>query len=306
MTSPWPSVAVVIPTRNRPELMEQAVASAAQADYPGQVSIIVVYDGAEPDPSLASRHHTRDLTVLVNDHKPGLAGTRNTGILHADTDLVAFCDDDDVWQPGKLLAQVTALRTEPASEFVTCSITVDFNGHLSPRHAGTTRVTHAQLLRSRMAMLHSSTFLARRAALIHDIGLPDESIPRGQNEDWDLLLRAAARRPILHVDEPLVRVRWGASSHFARDWNSKIEGLQWMLDHHPAILTDDAGTARVYAQIAFAQASQGARPEARRWARKAFTRNPREWRTAAALAVSTGLVSEETILQALHRFGRGV
>ncbi|MFC7757306.1 hypothetical protein ACFQY4_03945 [Catellatospora bangladeshensis] len=70
------------------------------------------------------------------------------------------------------------------------------------------------LARSRMSMLHSSGFLARREALLADgaIGPVSEDAPGSQNEDWDLLLRAARRHPIVHVDEPLVRVLWGAAA----------------------------------------------------------------------------------------------
>ena len=66
-------------------------------DYPGQLRVVVVYDRAEPD-----AEPNGSVTVLVNDRTPGLAGARNTGIVALETDLVAFCDDDDVWRPGKL------------------------------------------------------------------------------------------------------------------------------------------------------------------------------------------------------------
>ena len=45
-------------------------------------------------------------------------------------------------------------------------------------------------------MVHSSTYLVWRGALLDGIGLVDETIPGSQNEDWDLALRAARRHPI--------------------------------------------------------------------------------------------------------------
>src|SRR5690242_7339483 len=99
----WPSVGVVIPTRNRPAQVRQAIASVREQDYPGDVTIVVVYDGTEPDETLADGDR---VFVLSNDRKPGLAGARNCGILAVQADFVAFCDDDDRWLPGKLLAQV--------------------------------------------------------------------------------------------------------------------------------------------------------------------------------------------------------
>src|SRR5258705_344197 len=140
----------------------------------------LVADGSQPDQLLA----------LANDRSPGLGGARNCGILASRTDLVAFCDDDDRWLPGKLRAQVAALRSSPGAEFSSCGIAVQFEGKTTDRLAGTAEITHQDLIRSRMVMVHSSTYLASRAALLDGIGLVNESIPGGQNEAWDLALRA--------------------------------------------------------------------------------------------------------------------
>jgi glycosyltransferase involved in cell wall biosynthesis len=297
-----PSVGVVLPTRNRPADLRVALAAALAQDYPGRVEAVVVYDQAEPDPSLAGDR----VRVLANDRTPGLAGARNTGILALATDLVAFCDDDDEWRPGKLTAQVAALAAQPAAEFASCAILVDSGGRLSPRRAGTDQVSYADLVRSRMVMVHSSTFLARRDALVTGIGLVEETIPGGQNEDWDLALRAARRHPIVVVDEPLVRVRWDGGSYFARQWQSKADSLRWMLDRHPDIAAAPAAAARVYGQLAFAHACLGERAAAARWAGRALRRNWHERRVPFALAVASGLVSGDTVLRRLHARGHGI
>src|SRR6266581_3685634 len=183
-----PSIGVVVPTRNRPSLLRRTLAAIAAQDYLGKVRTVVVYDQSPPDPDL------RGVKVLTNSRTAGLAGARNTGILALDTDLIAFCDDDDEWAPD-------------------------------------------QLIRSRMAMLHASTFLVRRAALLDPqrLGLVAEDAPGSQNEDWDLLLRAARRGPIRHLDRPLVRVRWGTTSHYAYEYATKISSLRWMMNRHPEI-----------------------------------------------------------------------
>ena len=99
----YPSVSVVVPTRDRPELLRAALGAILDQDYPGAIEVIVVYDhsragsvarnGAQPK---------RRVRVISNSRTPGLAGARNTGILAATGELVAFCDDDDEWLPGKL------------------------------------------------------------------------------------------------------------------------------------------------------------------------------------------------------------
>ncbi len=301
-----PSVGVIIPTRDRPELLRAAVEAVLAQDYAGPLRVIVVYDRVEPDPDTARPDGPRRVDVLTNSRASGLAGTRNTGILATDTTLIAFCDDDDEWLPGKLSAQVDALLARPDAEFCTCSIVVDFDGLTNPRNAGTDTVTHEHLLRSRMAMLHSSTFVLRRNALIDGIGLVNEEVPGGQNEDWDLLLRASARQPIVHVDRPLVRVRWGRTSFFAQQRQTKIASLEWMLDEHQDIGANPVGAARVFGQLAFAHACLGERRVARRWARRALRHRLREWRAVVALAVSARLITGPTVLRVLHKFGRGV
>jgi glycosyltransferase involved in cell wall biosynthesis len=303
----WPSVGVVIPTRHRPELVRRAIAGVRDQRYPGEVKVVVVFDQTEPDYLLAATDDTQVL-VLTNWRTSGLAGARNTGILALDTEYVAFCDDDDQWRPDKLRRQVAALLAEPDSEFATCAIEVEYEGRTTPRLAGRSRVTVDELARSRMAMLHSSSFLVRREALTEGggIGLVAEDAPGSQNEDWDLLLRAARRAPIVHLDEPLVRVLWGRSSHYAYEYATKISSLRWMMQRHPEISGCRPGAARVYGQLACWSAATGNRSAAWQYSKEAVRANWREPRTAIALAAMTGAVKVENVLSALHKRGRGI
>ena len=302
----WPSVGVVIPTRNRPELVRKSIAAVREQRYPGELKILVVYDQAEPDYLLASAEGVRVL-VLTNWRAAGLAGARNTGILALDTEFVAFCDDDDRWLPDKLRRQVAALLAEPDAEMATCAIEVEYEGRCTPRLAGRSRVTVDELARSRMAMLHSSSFLLRREALAEElIGLVAEDAPGSQNEDWDLLLRAARRAPIVHLDEPLVRVLWGRTSHYAYEYATKISSLRWMMQRHPEIGGCKPGAARVYGQLACWSAASGNRSQAWQFSKEAVRANWKEPRTAIALAAMTGAVKVENVLSALHKRGRGI
>jgi glycosyltransferase involved in cell wall biosynthesis len=297
-----PSVGVVMPTTGRPELAE-AVSSVLAQDYPGELRVAVVCDGPASAAELASDDR---VVVMGNGRTKGLAGARNTGVLALNTDLVAFCDDDDAWLPRKLSEQVAALRRQPRAEMGSCGIVVQYDGHSSPRLIGRDCVGYEELLRSRMVMVHSSTYILRRSALVDEIGLFDESIPHGQNEDWDLALRAARRRSIAFVDRPLVQVRWTKGSYFQHNWATRAEGLLWMLRHHPDIAASRVGAARVYGQLAFAYACMGRRREAWTWSRRALRRNWHERRVPLALAVSLGLVSGQSVTQLLHRYGHGI
>lgn len=296
----WPSVGVVVPTRRRPEQLRRALVSILSQDYTGPMTLVVVFDGTEPDASLTDAN----VRAIPNSRTPGLAGARNTGILALDTDLVAFCDDDDEWLPTKLQTQVELLRRSGA-DFVASGVVFAYGDSATARVAGTV-VTHDQLLRSRMAMLHSSTFVIRRVALLHQIGLVDETIPGGQGEDWDLLLRASETAPIRCANLPLVRVSWSRDSYFGRRWDTKVASLRWMLEHHRGLVGDRRAAARLYGQLAFAHAARGSRAEALFWSGKAFARRPLEPRTYLAVAVVARITSADAVLDWLHRRGHGV
>lgn len=301
-----PSVGVVIPTRDRPELVRRAIDAALAQDYAGPVEVVVVFDGTDPDHALERAAEGRSVRVIPNDRTAGLCGSRNTGVLATSAELVAFCDDDDRWLPAKLTAQVDALEAEPGAEAVSTAMQVEYGDRTAVRLAGTDHVAYADLLRSRMAMLHSSSLLFRRGALVDGIGLVDETIPGGMCEDWDILLRAARRHPVLHVDVPLVQVLWGASSYFAQRWALKNQAHEWMLARHPDIAGSPVGAARVYGQIAYGHAALGQRRDAARWAVKTLRAHWKEPRAVLALVVASGVVSDETVQRTLNRRGHGI
>ena len=119
----------------------------------------------------------------------------------------------------------------------------------------------SQLVRERVTALHPSTFVMRRRAL-DDMGLVDEQIPGSYGEDYDWLLRAARRRPIVAVEQPLVEVYWHRQSFFAERWEAIVDALAYLLGKHPELRADRRGLARIQGQIAFAQAALARRSAA--------------------------------------------
>lgn len=301
----YPSVSVVIPAHKRPVELRNAIAAAREQDYRGRVDIVVVYDRADPDMSLAV-DGDRPVRVMTNSRTPGLAGARNTGILASDGELVAFCDDDDVWTADKLSKQIRLIQAFPGAPVVSSAIVVDYGDRSTVRLAGTDRVTYEMFLASRMSMVHSSTLVFRRDALEGPLGLISEEIPGSQKEDWDILLRSAALHPVVHVDEPLVRVLWGQSSYFSRRWDTKIASSIWMLENYPDIAAHRSGASRLTGQVAFAEASSGHRREAWRWATRSVRGNPLQWRGWVSFGVALVPRSSEFVLGTLHKWGRGV
>jgi glycosyltransferase involved in cell wall biosynthesis len=285
--------------------VRRALASILDQDYAGSIEVVVVFDRSEPDQSMLRDDEHRRVRVITNNRTPGLAGARNSGVLSLDTELVAFCDDDDVWLPGKARAQVATLSQRPAADFVTTGMRVDCGGRSTVRLAETSTVTMRHLVRSRMAMLHSSSFMFRRNAMLDSFGLVDETIPRSMSEDWDLLLRAARAKDIAHVDEPLVGILWSEGSYFNDAWRDKNAAGIWLLEHHPELSEDRRAAALQYSKLAFGYAAVGERRTACRYAVRALWRNWREPRTPIALAVVAGLPARR-VQRELNRRGHGI
>ena len=303
--SDYPSVSVVIPTRERPELLTRALERVVEQDYRGRIECLVVFDQSEPVlPSVASRRGV-ELRAVTNDRTPGLAGARNAGILAAKTDLVAFCDDDDEWLRDKLSRQVALLRRVPSAEVVSCGIEVRYEDKSFDRLSPQPSVTFEELLESRRTDVHPSTFLVRREALLDGIGLVDEDLPGSYAEDYEWLLRAARRAPIETLRVPLVRVHWHRSSYFSERWQTIASALTYLLERYPEFRGNDRGFARISGQIALAHGAAGDRREARRWARRTFSANWRQPRIYLAVAVSLGL-PPQVLLRLAHLAGKGL
>jgi glycosyltransferase involved in cell wall biosynthesis len=306
VTAETPAVSVVVPTRDRPELLRRAVTAILEQTYQGPVECLVVFDQSDPDLPWAELPAGRHLALIRNQRTPGLAGARNSGILAATGELVAFCDDDDEWLPEKLARQVARLLATPGAAVSTTGILVRYQDRTTTRLAPTILVTHRQLLRSRLTELHPSTVLARRRQLLDDIGLVDEQIPGSYAEDYEWLLRAARHAPVLAVPEPLAVIHWHQSSFFSDRWRTIISALTYLVDKHRELQQEPSGLARIYGQIAFAHAALGERAKARSWARRTLSLNRRERRAYLALAISVGLISAKTVTRLAHVAGKGI
>jgi glycosyltransferase involved in cell wall biosynthesis len=306
MTTPnqSPLVTVVIPTIDRPELLARAVQSVFSQDYDGPIDCLIVFDGPSQPPPAVLTTAGRTLRAITNTRSPGLAGARNSGLTHAHGSLIAFLDDDDEWMPGKLRRQVHLLEPDAGTAAVGCGNVVVYEGRETTRDAPCV-VTFQSLLRSRVAVLHSSTILVRRDAL-DTIGLIDERIPAGASEDYEWQLRVARHGPIAMVQEPLARVHWHTGSRFSRHWVAFIDGLTYVLARNPEFRQYPRGASRIYGQIAFGYAAMGMTRETLRWAGRCLSADWRQPRGYLSLLVATRILPAEMVLRGLHTRGKGI
>ena len=199
-----PRVTVVIPTRNRWHLLPTAL-TAAFSQEGVAVDVIVVDDASARPAPVELESGERALELVRLDVNRGLAGARNAGVARAGGDWVAFLDDDDVWAPDKLHAQIAAATKARAGWAYSTAVMVDGDGIAEYVWPLPDPATLLERLVASNAIPAGSSNVVVRADVLRSAGGFDEAFSR--IADWDLWLRLAAAGPAAAVDRALVAYR---------------------------------------------------------------------------------------------------
>jgi GT2 family glycosyltransferase len=117
-----PPVTVVIPTRERPELLRRCLDSLWAGSYPPDRLTVVIADNV-PE-TARTRLLVEELAATrpveyVREDASGSASARNAGLSRVGTELVAFTDDDAVLDRHWLAALATGYERTPDASCVT-------------------------------------------------------------------------------------------------------------------------------------------------------------------------------------------
>lgn len=241
------TIAVIVPVRAPALYLAEALDSVLAQEPPPDV-VVVVDDGAEPPLALHPDHAGRCL--LVRGESAGPAAARATGLAAAgDVDIVALCDADDVWEPDKLAAQLTAMERHPeaALAFGTATIVGVDDRATGERWEELPAGLHpavelGPLLYERNPIPTSSVVL-RADALARAGGF---ATPLRLAEDWDLWLRLLdSGEAFLSVADARIRYRRHPGSLTADV--AALAECQLATHRSHAGLVDKATAARVQA-----------------------------------------------------------
>jgi glycosyltransferase involved in cell wall biosynthesis len=176
-----PLVSVVMPVYNGERFLAEAIESVLGQEYRNH-EVIVVDDGSTDGSSAVARA----LGVrYVRQPNRGVAAARNTGLAAAQGTLISFLDQDDVWLPGKLEAQVGLLEASPCVDLVVSAIQIVLEPDTEPLPwfdpgLGMEIQTVVQL----------GAMLARRGCF-DVVGAFDPSYAYASDTDWILRVRDA-------------------------------------------------------------------------------------------------------------------
>lgn len=216
-TDPAAGVTVVIPSRNRRDLLLRTLHSVlAQRDV---VLTVLVVDDCGDDGTDEAVRALDDPRVQVVRHETrrGVSTARNTGLALVVTPWVAFVDDDDLWSPDKLRLQLASIEAD-GSALWSCvgSVNIDREARVlwwaDPLH--TRDLSDALLTNNSIPGGGSGVLVA--TGLARAVGGFDDTM--SNLADWDFYLRLAQRSPVAAVHAPLVGylVHAGSMAHDIR------------------------------------------------------------------------------------------
>jgi glycosyltransferase involved in cell wall biosynthesis len=251
------AVTVVIPTKNRGVLLEQAVQSAVDAAAPD----IVVADGGSTDGSV-ERVAGLPGVRIVQGSFANAASTRNAGVAAARGEHIAFLDSDDEMTPAKLTTLVAALESDERIGLVHGrTVVVDEQGAedlaATDRHAkDLSRAerlgTGYPQLATFCAMYTSATVIRRSA--FDAIGGYDESL--AVYEDWDLYLRLSLDWALVYAAPVAARYRlWSGNVAWNRTAAAIVDVAEKHLREPPPLPPADRRAAAYAFQRRIAEAN---------------------------------------------------
>ena len=109
-------VSVIVPTYNRKETIQAAIASVQRQTF-SDWELIVVDDGSTDDTADLIEGSDPRL-VLIRQENQGVNAARNTAMLRARGRYIAFLDSDDEWLPHHLELSVAFFRAFPEEDFL--------------------------------------------------------------------------------------------------------------------------------------------------------------------------------------------
>ena len=176
-----PLVTVVLPTRDRPHYLREALASALQQRY--RNIEVLVRDNASTDETRRVVQSFGDPRIRYHRHTEDVGPTENiiSGCREARGEYVASLHDDDVWEPDFLEKLVPPLEANSAAVVAFADhYIIDAEGRIDP--AKTHRNTHRWRRHLLRQGLHAPLY--RIAVLDKSIPLCVAAVIRRAAIDW--------------------------------------------------------------------------------------------------------------------------
>lgn len=205
-----PLVSIIMPTFNRAGIIEEAIQSVLEQDYPNW-ELIVCDDGSTDNTREVVSRFGRDRIHYLQLPRSGAATARNRGLARARGEIIAYLDSDNCWHPAFLTRMVLALLDNPGRSAVRANYVdyiVDAKGEISIKDYTFKPFDHERLLKKNFIDLN--TFVHRRE-LYDCFGGFNDLLTRRQ--DYDLIIKYTWLRDPVSVEEILALYQRNENLH---------------------------------------------------------------------------------------------
>lgn len=198
-----PVVSVIIPTANRWPLLSTCALPSALGQLDVEHEVIVVDDGSSDEtPQRLAEVVDSRLNVLRHPEALGVSRARNTGIGAARGSWLAFLDDDDLWSPRKLRAQLDRAVDARATLVYAGAVAVDEERRLIAALPLPEPETLSASLRWGSAIPSGPSNVMVRTDLVRRVGGFDDGL--SHSADWDMWIRLTGEARVAACEEILV------------------------------------------------------------------------------------------------------
>ena len=175
-----PDISVVIPFHNAGKFFPEALRSVKSQTL-SPLEIIVVDDGSdEPDRKLLE--NLKGFS-LIRQQNRGPAAARNTGIIAASGQFIAFLDADDLWLPDTLSSLYECIMSDPEIGGVIGKVQLLWERPKENMPEKTEKLLNLPFF----ALLFGTALLRKKT--IEDVGFLNENLRFGEDTDFFLRMR---------------------------------------------------------------------------------------------------------------------
>lgn len=115
---------VVVPLYNKENCIRMTLESVKKQSFK-DYEVIVVDDGSTDRSLEEARKIKSENITIIHQQNQGVSVARNTGILHAQGQYIAFLDADDEWEPDYLKTIDHLIEKYPESDMYVTAYRVD-------------------------------------------------------------------------------------------------------------------------------------------------------------------------------------
>lgn len=224
-------VSIIIPTRNRAVYLKKTIANILEQTYLDfEVLILDNSDGDETELVVKSFNDNR-LLYIVTPKFNNIGKIRNFGIENSNFDLIAFCDDDDLWVKDKLEVQLKLANNYPIICSLASHIDNDDNFLYSNNlfKLKSDFIINRKLLAFENLILQSSLLI--RKSILLEFNCYKE-LP--YSEDYELWLRISKKYNFYIINKELVKMRihdTGLSRELNTNLKTKYNALLFKIQY---------------------------------------------------------------------------